>query len=1359
MLEIEMQSPLFRTTRSVSAKRARSPDSPSERSAKRLSLATENITENTFHYFGSRSSASTSRHSSEDWVQQANGLSIDSPLFPSTNSPVPEVVSPADEGMLVDTEEDLSTNARRPYLPPLRTQTDTIMHTVNPRPSAPPTAAGSLFLPAINILPATPDLLSRTRPATPVHPDRDNMSAMSISPTNSYAVLGSPASKKRFMMGPKANCEKYFPPVENMGTTLPLFWDLSSASKKRRIDASVKLIGALEQFQAQFVPKESQEVSGSDDEGDEDDEAHGDPIDTLIAHDVSYSIRRLIRGLASPRESSRLGFAVALTELLSRLDTVTCSQIMALIVDATKSQGSMTGQEERDVIFARLFGLTAIIQSGLIVRTKPLPSSASSQTSASSLGSFQEAVSNLVVLGDKKSWLRESAWWSLGLAIDALNASDVPWRDRAFDATVECVFSENAAWSPEKVAITLKLQNMQPDRDWRKFLCPAFKTPDLLANANLQTLARILKETATEADAENGIPKSAAGSWKPQLHFVWSIILDQLLPGPNSVVFTKGSFQEFFRVVVDESLFSATSSQERKYSGFQVFQKALPRVTEENMPMLFTKNFMRSWINHLSHKDRYLHKVARQVATDIQTFVQKQPHLGFALILQLTGVHGNQQFDKLTSSKTVELILGSMNAEGIKNYIDHLIAQVNSSSDSDDTDVQVTNSRRVWIIDQLSALIRNGAIPKEDDWIMSVLNWLALNGLFVVKKKSEKSPFLGLHQVPSPPFSDALRQQCRSRLLGCLADLNNLIRPLKLDEDRTIKCPGIASDGEFWISKVISSIKQLKEDTKRVALLAETDATDSALDEKVSQTVEKLRGVSGAQQEAAKGAELLLLGTLLQHYTEEQPDADTTTLEDCLDASTRMFLSTKKSKGKKPQKAAEDSADMPLEPIDIMVDAIIGFLEKSTAFLRAVGNQVFSLISSSVQASTIDLILSQLERRNPSELAQDHDDSEAEESEGEEHSDSDSSSDDAEMSDNESSDGEVDPELRSKIAEALRVNGVDVASGDEDDSDEELMDDDQMLAVDEQLAQVFRLRESERKGKNVDAQREATHFKNRVLDLVDTFIKKEPTSSHILQLLLPLVELSTITSADERHLSDKAKGILKTRIAKSKEVPSTPNIEEVETMLVATLSQCSLYIAKVLIDAGDFTTRKNSALNINFFLDVIRRYPLMMWILREDIVSLSSKAVNGYRRSQCLQLLQPLITHLPPAETQNEVVECMLSLRRALVQTITDACEGKISLPASQVKDLLKVASFGIQHTRRIASATEIQKTWEPEAWEILGQKLANSERFKGSAGLKMTCQKLSTAQTQSGTTKRKAETTGDEVANTPKVKKKKTRN
>jgi DNA polymerase phi len=58
--------------------------------------------------------------------------------------------------------------------------------------------------------------------------------------------------------------------------------------------------------------------------------------------------------------------------------------------------------------------------------------------------------------------------------------------------------------------------------------------------------------------------------------------------------------------------------------------------------------------------------------------VDKNPQLGFALILQLTGVHGSSQFDKLTKTKTVEGILGSMNADGVQTYVEHLLDQINS---------------------------------------------------------------------------------------------------------------------------------------------------------------------------------------------------------------------------------------------------------------------------------------------------------------------------------------------------------------------------------------------------------------------------------------------------------------------------------------------------------------------------------------------------------------------------------------------------------------------------------------------------------------------------------------------------------
>ena len=67
--------------------------------------------------------------------------------------------------------------------------------------------------------------------------------------------------------------------------------------------------------------------------------------------------------------------------------------------------------------------------------------------------------------------------------------------------------------------------------------------------------------------------------------------------------------------------------------------------------------------------------------------------------------------------------------------------------------------------------------------------------------------------------------------------------------------------------------------------------------------------------------------------------------------------------------------------------------------------------------------------------------------------------------DEDGEDEEADLELRGRIEEALRVNGIEPADGSgDDDSGEELMDDDQMMAIDEQLTEIFRSRASEKKG-------------------------------------------------------------------------------------------------------------------------------------------------------------------------------------------------------------------------------------------------------------------------------------------------------
>ena len=208
-------------------------------------------------------------------------------------------------------------------------------------------------------------------------------------------------------------------------------------------------------------------------------------------------------------------------------------------------------------------------------------------------------------------------------------------------------------------------------------------------------------------------------------------------------------------------------------------------------------------------------------------------------------------------------------------------------------------------------------------------------------------------------------------------------------------------------------------------------------------------------------------------------------LQDCLDNALKL-LSKKKSKKPKNDVVLDEQ-----EPIDVVVDTIIGLLEHSTSFNRTVANQAFGLITSLCKESTIELILTvshfllqnahrtgpevlsqQLERRDPTadddedeemgEIAEEYGEDGVESSDDEDDEVEESNESD-DVNDEEDSESENDiEEFRKKVALAMNIKD------DDDDSSDDGMNDDQMMAMDEQLAAVFKSRSAEvRKGKSV----------------------------------------------------------------------------------------------------------------------------------------------------------------------------------------------------------------------------------------------------------------------------------------------------
>jgi DNA polymerase phi len=192
-----------------------------------------------------------------------------------------------------------------------------------------------------------------------------------------------------------------------------------------------------------------------------------------------------------------------------------------------------------------------------------------------------------------------------------------------------------------------------------------------------------------------------------------------------------------------------------------------------------------------------------------------------------------------------------------------------------------------------------------------------------------------------------------------------------------------------------------------------------------------------------------------------------------------MFPAKKLKPSKKRKSTLEDVSSLDPDappPIDILVDVLIGFLEHSSAYMRAVANQVFSLLTALVTESTMDLILTQLERRDPTQVEEEV---EVSDSEGDEFGSSPEGGTEEEEEpesgpsseyENEEGDIEEDSKLRAKVEALFRERGAAAAETD-NESEEELMDDDQMMAIDEQLAVMFRER-----GTGSDAKKQSRFY-------------------------------------------------------------------------------------------------------------------------------------------------------------------------------------------------------------------------------------------------------------------------------------------
>jgi len=1116
-----------------------------------------------------------------------------------------------------------------------------------------------------------------------------------------------------------------------MSNTLALFWNLAATDREARIDASNELVSTLLQQSSDIGLVDDTKLMESPlSEQVTDDEMAGaeQRIDDANTQDVSYAIRRLVRGLASPRENARIGFAVALSGLLSHLKTVSANDVLVLLLKYSVVRGNMNGQEVRDLQFARLFGIYALVRSRLLYRA--------------SLSTFQRAFHILVQVASYKSWLSEPCGWVLTELVEPLarNDPDRPsWADDALGWIADQL-SSHRSLSPETLALALQVTQMDPTLKLGERMIPPFKTPNFLASANLPVLASVLRE-ASPMHWQPDTPVPKAGSWSTKLPFVWdrllSLYLNDKLPEGAA------PFADFFRVVVDESLFAPQASPERKSWGFQVLHRTLAHASEDVLPFLFTPHVMRTWVNQLSVPDRLLHSMAQKTVSLVGEAVKRSPTAGIALVTQLTGEHGRQNFDRVTHTKTIESILSSLDEEGLQRYLAYLRDVIYAPTSVAPEDAKSIAMQRQSACDQMLGLVRSHLVQSSSGWVRDVLIFFAGHGYYAVKNPP-KGPWSGILQVPTVPFTDTLREVCRSRLQACLIELSE-------PDER----------GTPWCLAVMDMLDTMEKDHKHFTTTARPIAQERI--QRAKSMLHQMRNAFKKEKNEIRKMHLrafeVLLASVLLVTFEDNDDAPDM-VEPVVDAAKLLFFDDKASQRE-------------VDGMELLTDALIGLLEISSAFLRSMTIQVFSAFSSSMTRASLNHLVDQLgmgenEDAEDDEIKdakddgddddeeEEEDDDEDEEEEEEEEEDDD---DDEEGDEEDMDDSDVDPVLRSRVEEAFRSTGM--MDDDDDDEQDAVMDDDQMAQLDDKLAEIFQQHTSSKRKEREWIQRDTALFHNKILDLLDIYAKEQSGNILVLRLVTPLLALARGSGDTSQQVANRASQILRQRLCKSKDLPHGDNwdVDEVVSELKDThellrtsqdakladlAAAVSHLYTKVLVRHGhvhetadvfkntldDFLERKSSPIRPAFLIEAIRRYPELSWGLRQALLQgcRVSKAARAFRQVQVFTMLQVLLQQQQHEDMRQADMEEILSFIEQVRTVVVDTVQAAVSLGddnagslnSQRLKDVLRFALQSVRITLRITDgrASQAHACWPPAEVTNMLERLQQSERFKNSTSL-----------------------------------------
>jgi DNA polymerase phi len=704
-------------------------------------------------------------------------------------------------------------------------------------------------------------------------------------------------------------------------------------------------------------------------------------------------------------------------------------------------------------------------------------------------------------LAMKTPWIREEVGMMLGSAANKLD----PTLTEHVAALLNDLNAKNLLKTPEGVAIWLSAQSKFPD--FKGLPTGVWLENNPLHLSNGRDLRNAMLDVHHDANVRNGKQDRVKGSvWKQTVHFAWPTVFDFARKHED-----RENFKRLWHELVDDGIFNDKASLERKSWGFQLFLRLLAIVDAEMIEVIFSENLLDCIIDQAGQADALLHASADKTLKGIISHCHKHPDAVLPIIQVIQNSSASILFDRRSRTRTLAEISAAADSKGYQKLLKNFEKMFSAPPADEDDDPKAVDHLQVATADILlgSFKSRYGKLKKDEEqdepqaWIGKSLL------LFAEYAYCESS------SDSTSTVSSEVRSALHSRLSSCFTQIL-LSRP---------------QSPSHWPWFLIHKLHKLTKKGKDHSLVLQADKAVLNTLKTAYKVVESIQEDGSSKIEASIKEAMILLFclTLLQAYN---GDSEAISLLDDLMSCYNAIL-TKDTSG---------------NAFELLVEVLLSFISKPSQLFRNMAIEVFSSISSSISEdglqSLFDILGQSESMAGQQELFEHDDDVDVDEDEDEDDS---SMGSDVEMvdgqaengvsGDSEDDDEDEDDEETEEDSEELRrfdellaqaLKTTKLGDGEEpEESDSDGMDDDQMLELEPQIANVFKQRslQSNKRKENKQARETVINFKKRVLDLLSVYTKHEASNPLAIEIVLPVLRL--VRSTREKSLEKAAIELLR----------------------------------------------------------------------------------------------------------------------------------------------------------------------------------------------------------------------------------------